>query len=238
MNDHEWNNNTQLDRLVDGELSSEEYREFLQTLECEPHGWRRCAMAFLETQAFGQEFSALTHETGVAPHEHETSVVHDSRRGQGIARLALAMAASFLVAFGLGAWWRSGAARFDTSPAAVADKDTQKSGVGTELAQQSPPVGIDPPRQDYDQEQLTFVVDRGDGQSERFEMPVFREEDAYARWLVEQSPLPADVERDLRRAGYQIERQRQWAPVRLRDGRRAVFPVDELQITPVSNRSY
>ena len=43
------------DRLVDGELSAEEYRTLLAALDDEPGGWRRCALAFLEAQSLGRE---------------------------------------------------------------------------------------------------------------------------------------------------------------------------------------
>ena len=46
---------TKFDRLVDGELTTDEYREMLTTLDEEPGGWRRCAMAFLEAQAWTWE---------------------------------------------------------------------------------------------------------------------------------------------------------------------------------------
>jgi hypothetical protein len=46
-----------LQRLVDGELSGAEYKEALLALEedpttCESNAWRRCALSFLEAQAF------------------------------------------------------------------------------------------------------------------------------------------------------------------------------------------
>src|SRR5260370_21580495 len=43
-----------LDRLVDGELPERERRELLLRLEKVPDGWRRCALAFLEAQTWGQ----------------------------------------------------------------------------------------------------------------------------------------------------------------------------------------
>ena len=48
-----------LDRLVDGELSAQEYRALLAALDEEPDSWRRCAMAFLEAQTLGQELCRL-----------------------------------------------------------------------------------------------------------------------------------------------------------------------------------
>jgi hypothetical protein len=242
MNGHDGNNDSRLDRLIDGELSAEEYREFLQVLDREPDGWRRAALAFLEAQAFGQEIQSLRQEFEL-PQEAAAAAIAPKAGPQSFARFALAIAASFLVAFGLGAWWRSGLVRTDHAPAPAVAADALPSGsgteeAGTELAEQTVPPQDTSPPQSLAPEQLTFVVDRGDGQSEEFEMPVYDQADAYARWLVEQSALPIEVERDLRRAGYRVERRRQWAPVRLRDGRQAVFPVDEVQITPVSNRSF
>jgi len=45
-----------LDRLVDGEVSAEEYREILAALERHPDQWRRCAHAFLQAQAWQRDF--------------------------------------------------------------------------------------------------------------------------------------------------------------------------------------
>lgn len=244
LNDQDWNYDTQLDRLVDGELSPIEYRELLEALESEPDGWRRTAMTFLQAQAFGQDLATLRHEIDV-PASIDSASITPSARDHGTAPLALAIAASFLVAFGLGAWWRSNSIHSDNPPVSSVATGISNGGsgnpssrTGTELTRDVTPARDELPRQSVPPEQLTLLVDRGDGQSDRVDMPVYDKDDAYARWLAEQPLMPLEVERDLRRAGFRIERQRQWAPVRLGDGRRAVFPVDELQITPVSDRSY
>ncbi len=49
----------ELDQLVDGELTDAEQRDLLQRLEHSPDGWRRCALAFLEAQAWQREFLRL-----------------------------------------------------------------------------------------------------------------------------------------------------------------------------------
>ena len=41
-----------LDRLVDGELDGPQRAHLLAAIDAEPGGWRRCAMAFLEAQAW------------------------------------------------------------------------------------------------------------------------------------------------------------------------------------------
>ena len=49
----------QFDLLVDGELGEEDRRALLGRLDGEPGGWRRCALAFLEAQAWKREFATL-----------------------------------------------------------------------------------------------------------------------------------------------------------------------------------
>ncbi len=47
------------DLLVDGELPEPQRREFLRQLDTEPGGWKLCALAFLEAQAWQQEAKAI-----------------------------------------------------------------------------------------------------------------------------------------------------------------------------------
>ncbi|MDA7951126.1 MAG: hypothetical protein MPJ24_06520 [Pirellulaceae bacterium] len=54
-NEGEWLDDQRLQRLVDGELRGEDFRKAVQLLEAEPQGWRRCALAFLEEQAWRNE---------------------------------------------------------------------------------------------------------------------------------------------------------------------------------------
>lgn len=48
-----------LDRLVDNDLNPEEYKAVLKLVEEKPDGWRRLALAFLESQALENELSEL-----------------------------------------------------------------------------------------------------------------------------------------------------------------------------------
>ena len=48
-----------LDRLVDNDLNPEEYKAVLKLVEEKPDGWRRLAIAFLESQALENELSGL-----------------------------------------------------------------------------------------------------------------------------------------------------------------------------------
>lgn len=48
-----------LDRLVDNDLSPEEYKAVLLLVEEKPDGWRMLALAFLESQAFENDLSEM-----------------------------------------------------------------------------------------------------------------------------------------------------------------------------------
>lgn len=243
MNNHpEFDSIQQLDRLVDGELSRDEYHALLETLDKEPDGWRRCALAFLEAQAWRQEFDVSRPEARSNCNEVPCQVVRH-RAGnwstRHLAGLLLAMSASFVVAFASGIWWHVG-----NSPNSKPDLPQ----VAQQAAGSRPPALEDElPREPEDEhasgnapaEHLTFVVDRGNGESDRFELPIYEANDSVARQLLQDSPsMPADVERAIRDSGFHVQSQRQWAPVRLRDGRRVFFPVDQVDITPVSASIY
>src|SRR5262245_40091078 len=89
-----------LDRLVDGELSQAQRRELIASLDDEPGGWRRCALAFLEAQNFRWQLSRMAAEPIVAQ-AVAISPAKASRAGR-FGRF-LALAASLLFAFALGA---------------------------------------------------------------------------------------------------------------------------------------
>src|SRR5438477_7928584 len=52
-----------LDRLVDGEVAEPQRRALLSRLEQSPGGWRRCALAFLEAQAWREALSPPVGDT-------------------------------------------------------------------------------------------------------------------------------------------------------------------------------
>lgn len=116
--------NRLIDRLVDGALTASDRQALLTRLDAEPggDGWRRCALAFLEAQAWREALgpvarSALPVE--VAP--------GGARRGfRRVARLAVA--AGVLGAFALG-WLARGGAGGTAAPVAVRPLDVVPSPV-------------------------------------------------------------------------------------------------------------
>jgi len=100
MNEREFE--TQLERLVDGELSGAEYRGLIASLDDEPAGWRRCALAFLEAQALGQDLPIVRRSLETAPTKAITQPIENAPTKTRADSSWLAIAASFLVAFSLG----------------------------------------------------------------------------------------------------------------------------------------
>lgn len=221
-----------LDRLVDGELCEEEYRRVLTALDAQPDGWRRCAAAFLEAQAWGRELRVVRHELVATP--GAALATSNPRAKAAWLPLILAIAASFLVAFGLGIWWRGERVPRDVpleSIATAPEKEAAASSANLE-AQLVP--ARPAPGESVPEEVVTLVVDRGDGAQEQFSLPVYDANDTIARqWLDQRLSLPSQLEQRLRRSGYEVQVQREWTPLDLRDGRRVLFPVDQWEITPV-----
>src|SRR4051812_41058755 len=91
-----------IEQLVDGELTGEQYRLVVSSLEQAPGGWRACGLAFLEAQALGRELrdcgSGEVAVSAALPAATKLCAIDRTPRLHDV----LAMAASVLVAFVLG----------------------------------------------------------------------------------------------------------------------------------------
>src|SRR4051812_37389368 len=109
MNNKVSNDDILLDRLVDDELSADERRALLESLDSRPQGWRRCALAFLEAQSWRSDLGAvvvgsnsmLAAANAVAPSQVP------QRRTIWAAAEWFAVAAALVLAFKLGGWQRN-----------------------------------------------------------------------------------------------------------------------------------
>ena len=223
------------DRLVDGELSPCEYQALVASIDDEPGGWRRCALAFLEAQALGSELGAIRssgqlHEPAAAP----AAVVARQPVSPAGWKLLLAMSASFLVAFILGA----------TLPSLWPRRDTVPGGETGTLAARPQHVQPGPLTPDGLMRTIghaRLVIDGPGGtQSPASDVPIVEmPAGASDEWLKEHEPvLPVALINELKRRGHHVERIQQYVPVSLEDGREGVIPVESYQITPVSRRAY
>lgn len=219
------------ERLVDGQLSAEQYRELLVSLDDQPGGWRRCAMAFLEAQALGQELAAIRRDvTTTAP-----SLAAGRPKKSPVAAVAwrhyLASAASFLLALALGIslphLWRWSVPPDVGPPTPI---------VGRGPAPLQPPAEPDGLPRAVASARL--VVSGPGGAMEAGELPIYEASDSGQSVEQPGLALPVMLLDELTRRGHHVERQQQLVPVDLGDGRRAVIPVESIQITPVSRRAY
>ena len=238
---------TRFDRLVDGELLPEEYQTLLDSLDDEPGGWRRCALAFLEAQALGRELVEIRRETSpkglgvfggiraskmerLSPPKTPAPVAPSSARFAGWQQLLL-LAACCLVALSLGIvlpdFWRT-------------ENSAPPVGPGVKLAHDNaadhPPEMLLP--RSIGNARLV-LSGPGGTPTEAGDLPIIEYPDDPRRWLGQYEPgLPVSLVNELKRRGHQVQRQEQYVPVDLEDGRKAVIPVETIQITPVSRRAY
>lgn len=216
-----------LDRLVDGELSPEEYAAVLRSLGDAPDGWRRCALAFLEAQAWRRELGLATGQT---PSPAAPPLIVRPTAAAKRWPLLLATAASFLLAFGLGIVMRPSA----SGPAPAGGQLAGDNRPSLPVQQGAMPSETMPSGN------VTFVMDHGDGLGSReVPVPVYEWSPEYAQWLSGQPSAPSSgLERAVQRFGHQVRTHKHFIPFETGDGRDVVFPVDQVEITPAGRRTY
>jgi hypothetical protein len=237
-----WEDDDRIDRLVDGELTGQEYRELLRSLDQHPDGWRRCALAFLEAQAWQRELGALHQDEIVAP--TAPPVALSGKRGRPRWASILAVAASFLVTFGLGvayqAHWSESSSKPDGVPIATHDDPTKVDDAvpGTDTPPVPSPPDVQPPvgPRGY----VTLARDGADGPgTEEFEVPLYDLSPENA-WLLQDNRMwiPPEIRRAMQSMGRDIRWNRRLMPVETEDGQPAVVPIRRLEITPVNGQRY
>jgi len=240
INDPETLDARLFDRLADGELDEAGRRALLSRLDDIPGGWRRCALAFLEAQAWRSELRVTAGRSDVAV------VAPAFRRGglsRGVrARRAALLALALVAAFTCGWLIRPGRDAFDDERSSAApktlvqrDAGNMKSGDANSSDSSSrdpelPPgirlAGI-----------LSLQIDDA-GQMREVQVPVLEGPGIDSRWLLEQPPaVRASVVRELERRGHKVEAHRQLLTVSLKDGRRVILPVDQVDVR-FANRVY
>jgi hypothetical protein len=235
-----------LDRLVDGELNDQERRDLLSGLEDAPGGWRRCALAFLESQCWKQTFGEM--QRGPRdPRAIAASVPArlEAFRRQWPARLGMfgAVAASFLVAFRIGSnvypvRREQPGAKTGQVAATLAAKPVP-CGVGRAGPSLAGPVSPKPPA--AGPWRMVTVSDPAGSAQERsaWRVPAVERDNVDSQWLASVPPaVPDDVLRAFHRTGHQIEQQRELVPVQLQDGRQLVMPVDNVKVRYIGNGTY
>lgn len=232
-----------LDRLVDGELPETQRRELLTSLDRQPDGWRRCALAFLEAQSWGDAVGELTRRpekpveatSAAAPAAVQAVAAQRPAATRPAAqrptaqwsswKSLLAMAASFLVTFGLGMglqrmWNGSGNSSSLTPSVAPSPGDIGK----VQMPEAMP----------ASNEQVQVSVNDPNGQQRSFTLPLVNVSQApQALFQQNSAVMPDNVRRALEQSGRQVRSQRQFYPVTLPDGRQVIVPIDQVEVVPV-----
>ena len=211
------------DRLVDGELTAEERRHLLASLDTRKNGWRQCALAFLEAQSWGQQFQQI-----VAPADRRTTASpmpavalpppapSGARRGRWFA-----IAAGLLLAFSLGWITKTGPAH-------------QKS---LEIARQEVPPRDELPKVNSD-DAVTLLVRDTSGKQQRLQVPLMEVGELNNQFA---TSLPANVRNSIRDQGFDVHRRRRFAPMFFEQNKEfvpMVVPVDDTVIVPVDRPIY
>lgn len=225
------NDAAQLDRLVDGELSAVERQQLLASLDDRPEGWRRCALAFLEAQVWGQEFRAVLAEP--VGEGSDVSMVAGIAKGQACSRPLrwkgrwLAIAAGLLLAFSLGKFT-------NISHLGSEIPSDQLSNDIAVVEQQDSPLRAEKPPATSSGDFVTLLVRDISGQDRRVQVPL--------REVQSMSPQPASMSPELRarfrEQGVDVQRRRRFASIFFEQEDRVVpmmVPVDDTYLVPVNN---
>ncbi|MGA2798218.1 MAG: hypothetical protein ABSE63_11605 [Thermoguttaceae bacterium] len=238
------------DRLVDGELSESQRSEMLNSLDQEPDGWRRCALAFLEAQCWRKELGGLRQSmpadqapvsSAVAPSPRPTK-----RRSSpfGLAGTLAAMAATFLLFLGAGVLWQHSGNRLGNFFGAGSNQIASNIGgnsATTPSGAQTAVAGADSqPNNASAPWQWVRLSPAGSADPAKSVRLLAQERNRMdQQWLQSlPSPIPPSVVQALKRSGYEVQRQQELMPMPLKDGRQLVVPVDKVQLQYVGNTTY
>jgi hypothetical protein len=210
----------ELDSLVDGSLAEPRRRSLLLALEAAPDGWRRCALAFLEAQAWR---AALGELEGAAPSPvadvPAPTIVSPARR-QYVSLMKQALrAAVVLLAFGTG--WMLGHLPARQATPLVAGAGNPPTAVSPRPSTVSADLLAAPRRE--------AVPPASIASSELAPRP----QSAKAA-----SALPPPLRDHLLREGYRIRESTALTAIALDDGTRIAVPVAQVRLQFVGGTTY
>lgn len=217
-----------IDRLATGDLDDVARRDLFAWLDGEPRRWRRCALALLETREIEHALGTWQSEASrPAPLFFRPPAPRSSRGA------VFALAASVLVAFGLGIfargfWIGDGRLVADApAPRHDAGHDLAQTGSGTIASSDTP--SSDKPSSDTPPNNLVKPSTSSPRQTAVVtEPPAAQPHD----------PIPSYIRGQWERRGFQITSRPAQLPVVLPDGRRTMAAVDELKFNYVGQRTY
>jgi hypothetical protein len=230
------NDDALFDRLVDGELSATERRTLLLSLDSQPEGWRRCALAFLEAQSWREDFGRVAQAADTAQPQPtvtlaECTVTVKSRgkhRTHWWQSSWMTIATGLLLAITLGA--------------VLHDRVLPGRGTVDEnlpVAVVKPPMGAGAAGLSPAGDTMTLWVRDDTGQTRPLRVPLVDANSLDRQLGMEFQPGMSDEMRSqLQEKGYDVHSKQRYAPLWLENGRPLVVPVEDTKIVPVSQRVY
>jgi hypothetical protein len=225
------------DLLADGQLDEPRRRRLLTGLDERPGGWRRCALAFLEAQSWREAMDALTQPKGAAAAPRAQVAPPWKRRRRDYVTMLLGAAACIFLGVGLTMLkydMQRGRGPGSTQMAGIIESEFPSDGqTGRPLLKRQVP-------RPGEQVHLVGLPARGsDGRRHTVGLPAVardRIDEALLRNMP--SAIPEAVARSFEQAGHEVHSSRQLLPFRMKDGRRLVVPVDQLDVHYASNPGY
>jgi len=242
----------QLNRLVDGELNGVEYRQLLATLDAAPEGWRRCALAFLESQALSRDLFSVARDPAPrwsamlaaanAPIVAKEKSAHgarpdqsrSSRAGGGSDRSTYlrwaALAASWLVVFAVG--WNLSRPKEPEFPQVEGNLPSANVGLKPSVVERlAEPVAASPsmnlePRASGPRNQVPARETYATDELSTGDVPP------------EYHLPPSDIREDVRARGLDVRERQLYVPVEFNGGQRYVVPIYEYQVAPWKKPAY
>jgi hypothetical protein len=203
-------------------LGPDDRRALLAALDDEPGAWRQCALAFVEAQTFGWQLARIANEPIVA--QQTTPQVAPATRRRGWFAWPLTLAASVMVAFLVG---QQLADRSGLTPEIAGG--TVKG--ETSLPENSEALAkVDAPDLADAEITPTSFTWRPFGGDDSIELPLVDSDDAAVDAAGRSSAVSGALAQQFQRDGFEVDRQQQFWPVELPDGRSVLVPVEEMHI--------
>ncbi|WP_152052282.1 hypothetical protein [Tautonia marina] len=229
-----------LDRLADGSLTANERRALLSRINTEPDGWRRCALAFLEAQAWRESFGPMT----VQPAQSNPPILARPKASARSLLFPMTLAAGLIgTAFLLG--------RLTVGTGAIpAERVATVSGVERlrdpteERGLKTDEIEATADRSPWEAEiqaigYVSFPTD-SNPEAPVFELPVLTGPGLDDHWLRDQpSFVPEEFRKSWEQLGYEVQSQRRLVSVQIdEEGRYLTIPVDEVLFRSKAQMTY
>lgn len=224
-----------VERLVDGELDLTAQQQLLRRLESAPDGWRRCALAFLESQALAQVLIPPSPQADERLGVRGSSAIDAAlpptplpAARKRIMKPAFALAASFLVAFALGLALRSSTLNHNMPAGVDLAQPSATSPMTDSMAHAAPEAiapaasSTPPPSDAADENTPIQLVGSADGEVAPRSEP--------------RSLIPPRIRRALERMGHRVEEHREMLPIELEDGTQGYVPAERIELHYIGNQ--